>query len=80
MLVGDVNHGRIYHFDLNAQRTALVLGGVLADKVAGTDAETEDIILGEGFGGVTDLKVGAGDGHLYVLSIGHGAIYKILPN
>lgn len=79
MFVGDSNHGRIYRFDLNADRTALALTGVLADKVANTDSETQSVIFGQGFGAVTDLKVGSGDGHLYVLSFTHGAIYKILP-
>jgi TolA-binding protein len=55
------------------------LSGNLADKIANTDAETGQVIFGEGFGGVTDLKVGPGDGYLYVLSIGNGAIYKVLP-
>jgi aldose sugar dehydrogenase len=79
MFVGDFNNGRIYRFDLNPQRTGLVLSGVLADKIANTDSETQSVIFGEGFGGVTDLKVGLGDGYLYVLSLGNGALYKILP-
>jgi glucose/arabinose dehydrogenase len=78
MFVGDFNKGRIYDFNLNSGRTALSLSGDLADKIANTDAETGQVIFGEGFGGVTDLKVGPGDGYLYVLSIGNGAIYKIL--
>ena len=68
MFVGDFNNGRIYRFDLNPQRTDLVLSGVLADKIANTDFETLSVIFGQGFGGVTDLKVGLGDGYLYVLS------------
>jgi glucose/arabinose dehydrogenase len=79
MFVGDFNKGRIYRFDLNAQRTGLVLTGVLTDKIANTDSETQSVIFGQGFGGVTDLKVGPGDGYLYVLSFRDGAIYKILP-
>jgi hypothetical protein len=79
MFVGDFNKGRIYNFNLNSGRTALSLSGNLADKIANTDAETGQVIFGEGFGGVTDLKVGPEDGYLYVLSIGNGAIYKILP-
>jgi aldose sugar dehydrogenase len=79
MFVGDFNNGRIYRFDLNPQRTGLVLSGVLADKIANTDSETQSVIFGEGFDGVTDLKVGVGDGYLYVLSINNGALYKILP-
>jgi hypothetical protein len=56
------------------------LSGELADRIADPDSETQSVIFGEGFGGVTDLKVGLGDGYLYVLSIRNGALYKILPN
>jgi aldose sugar dehydrogenase len=85
MFVGDVHFGNIYHFDLNVARTELILGGVLlADKVADTDSELEEaangnngIIFGKGFGGITDLEVGP-DGYLYVVSIGQGAIYRIV--
>jgi glucose/arabinose dehydrogenase len=80
MFVGDFNNGRIYNFNLNSERTELVLTGVLSDKVANTDSETQGIIFGEGFGGITDLKVGPSDGYLYVLSISRGTIYRILPN
>jgi glucose/arabinose dehydrogenase len=80
MFVGDFNNGRIYNFNLNAERNGLILGGVLSDKVADNDGETEDVIFGEGFGGISDLKVGTNDGYLYVLSITRGTIYKILPN
>ena len=79
MFVGDFNKGRIYDFNLNSGRTALSLSGVLADKIANKDAETGQVVFGEGFAGVTDLKVGPVDGYLYVLSIGNGAIYKIFP-
>ena len=58
----------------------LLLSGVLADKIANTDSETQSVIFGEGFGSVTDLKTGLEDGYLYVLSIGNGALYRILPN
>ena len=83
MFVGDFKNGRIYKFDLNAQRTALLLTGSLADKVANTDAETQSIVFGQGFRGVSDIKVGPGNGYLYILSYGSGpsggAIYRILP-
>jgi aldose sugar dehydrogenase len=85
MFVGDVHMGNIYHFDLNEARTDLVLGGgLLADKVADSDSELGagggdggGIIFGKGFGGITDLEVGP-DGYLYVVSIGQGAIYRIV--
>jgi aldose sugar dehydrogenase len=79
MFVTDIVTGRIYHFDLNEDRTELVLEGPLADKVAETrDTGIENIIFAEGFGGISDLEVGP-DGYLYVVSLGHGAIYRILP-
>ena len=79
MFVADFNKGRIYNFNLNSQRTGLALTGVLSDRIANPDVETQSVIFGEGFGRLTDLKVGAGDGNLYVLSFSNGAIYRILP-
>jgi aldose sugar dehydrogenase len=80
MFAGDIVNGRIYHFELNQDRRELILDGLLADKVAATESvtELEQIIFAEEFGGITDLEVGP-DGYLYVVSLGHGAIYKILP-
>jgi aldose sugar dehydrogenase len=79
LFVADVHNGRIYHFDLNEDRTELVLEGPLADKIIDTPSieEFSNIIFGEGFGGITDLEVGS-DGYLYVVSIGQGAIYRIV--
>src|SRR5215212_10220075 len=79
LFVADVHNGRIYHFDLNEDRTELVLEGPLADKIIDTPSieEFSNIIFGEGFGGITDLEVGP-DGYLYVVSIGQGAIYRIV--
>jgi glucose/arabinose dehydrogenase len=79
LFVADYNKGRIYDFNLNSGRSGFSLSGVLADRNANTDSELQQIIFGEGFGGISDLKVGSGDGYLYVLSIGKGAIYKVLP-
>jgi aldose sugar dehydrogenase len=80
MFVADIVTGRIYHFDLNEDRTELILSGLLVDKVAETrDTGIENIVFAEDFGGVTDLEVGPDDGYLYVVSLGHGAIYRILP-
>jgi aldose sugar dehydrogenase len=78
MFVGDVHNGRIYHFDLNNERTELILDGMLADKVADVDSENENIIFADGVGSITDIEVGP-DGYLYVVSIAGGAIYRILP-
>ena len=79
MLVADVHFGRIYDFNLNENRTGLVLEGPIADKVADTDAEVNQLIFGSEFGAISDLAIGP-DGNLYVLSFGQGAIYKIHPS
>ena len=80
IFVGDVNNGNLYHFKLDKQRTGLLfLEESLSDKVADKDEENEGIIFGEGFGSISDLEVGP-DGYLYIVSLGKGAIYRIVPN
>jgi aldose sugar dehydrogenase len=71
MFVGDFHNGYLYHFDLNKNRTALSTTGPLEDKIANNNDELKDAILGEGFGGITDIKVGP-DGYLYILSLKQG--------
>jgi aldose sugar dehydrogenase len=80
MFVGDVHNGRLYHFDLNEDRTSLVLPEALAGKIVQTPTSPglEDIIFGQGFAGITDIEVGP-DGYLYVVSIGQGKIFRIIP-
>src|SRR6476659_1249922 len=78
LFVSDVHHGRIYHFDLNEQRDGLILSGNLADKVVDTDAETNEIIFGSNFGGISDMAVGP-DGYLYLASLARGTIYRVVP-
>jgi len=67
LFVGDTNNGYLYHFDLNKDRTSLILNGTLADKVANSSNELDQVILGEGFGQITDIELGP-DGYLYILS------------
>ena len=76
ILVGDA-YGRIYHFDLNKNRTGLNLTGSLKDKVANSTSEVSDLIFGEGFDTITDMQIGP-DGYLYVLSY-TGKITKVIP-
>jgi aldose sugar dehydrogenase len=80
LFVGDYNNGNLYHFDLNENRTQLVLGGGLADRALDPGDEVGDILFGTGFGGITDVKVGP-DGYLYVLTFqdGGGSIFRIVP-
>jgi glucose/arabinose dehydrogenase len=69
MFVGDFNYGRIYHFDLNTQRTELDLNGSLKDKVASQEDEfLSERIFAEAPGAVVDLQVGP-EGYLYVVSL-----------
>jgi glucose/arabinose dehydrogenase len=78
LFVGQINTGKIYHFELNKERTALDLGGSLADKIENAAHESKEIIFAEGFGGITDMDVGP-DGYLYVLSY-EGTTYRVIPN
>jgi aldose sugar dehydrogenase len=80
IFVSDITQGNIYHFDLIGNRTNLILDGFLADKMSNNSTENQDIIFGEGFGGISDLEMGPYDGYLYVVSLGHGNIYRIVSN
>lgn len=75
LFVGNVNTGNLYNFKLNASRTGLLLEGPLTDHIADTPEEEQSIIFGEGFGVITDIKVGP-DGYLYILGF-DGTIYRI---
>jgi glucose/arabinose dehydrogenase len=77
VFVGDINFGNLYHFKVNATRDGFDFTSLgLADLVADSSGELQELILGTGFGGITDLKVGP-DGLLYVLSFGQGKIFVI---
>jgi aldose sugar dehydrogenase len=81
MFLGDVNDGKIYHFDLNQNRTQLFLDGQVEDKVAGTSDEIpEKMVFGQGFGTITDIELGP-DGYMYILTHdkSDGAVYRIIP-
>ena len=78
MFVGDINNGRLYHFELNEDRTGLLLEGVLADRVANTVQELDSVIFGTGFRSLSDIEVGP-DGYLYLLLYGPGKIFRIAP-
>lgn len=80
IFVGSIVTGNIYHFELNQDRTQFVLGGELEDKIAETrETGEQDIVFGEGFAGISDLEVGP-DGYLYVVSLGQGKIFRIVPS
>jgi glucose/arabinose dehydrogenase len=83
LFVGDTNDGYLYHFELNDNRTSLILKGDLEDKIADNPQEIaeNDIIIGQGFGHITDIEVGP-DGYLYVLSHDNNtvSIFRILSH
>ena len=83
IFVGDINNGNLYYFEVNNTRTGLRFDNPnaqpgLTDLVADNKDEVSEITFGTGFGGITDIKTGP-DGFLYILSYGHGAIYRIAP-
>ena len=68
--------GKIYHFDLNYDRTRLILKGDLEDRIAESEETVEGIVFAKGFGGISDMEIGP-DGRLYVASINQGKIFNI---
>jgi glucose/arabinose dehydrogenase len=83
MFVGDYLNGNLYHFKLNKNRSALDLHGPLADTIVSNPSEMQGVILGYGFGRITDIKTGP-DGYLYILSVNptaskEGMIFRISP-
>jgi glucose/arabinose dehydrogenase len=85
MFVGSADGGRIFHFDLNANRTGLDLKGNLTDKIAVNRSDFGDILFAEGFSIITDLKQGL-DGYIYIVSglkqsktEKFGAVFRIVP-
>lgn len=78
LFVGTFNAGNIYHFNLTADRTQLILPQSLQSKILLTQNSTgsDSIEFGTNFGGISGINVGP-DGYLYVVGITNGAIYKI---
>jgi glucose/arabinose dehydrogenase len=74
--------GFLFRFNLSADRRSLAFSDSrLADRVADNarrsdGSESESLRFGARFGAVTDIQTGR-NGNLYVLSLSHGAIYRI---
>ncbi len=83
IFVGDINYGNLYFFEVNKNRTGLTfqeprLYDLVADQVKeGEVSELSSIVLGEGFGRITDIETGP-DGLLYILTYEDGKIYRII--
>jgi aldose sugar dehydrogenase len=78
LFIADYNNNNIYSFDLDKERTELVLDNRLNDRIANSDDELSDIVFARRLGIITDIEVGY-DGHLYLVSFSEGKIYRIVP-
>jgi glucose/arabinose dehydrogenase len=73
LFVADFNHGNIYRFDLNQNRTELMINGSsLADRIAQHPKELVDVVFTKALGGIIDMELGP-DGYLYIISLSEGA-------
>jgi glucose/arabinose dehydrogenase len=78
----DTLGGPLFHFNLTGNRRAIATDDPrLADRVADNltfheMTESESLLFGTDFGIVTDIETGP-NGRLYVVSLDHGAIYRI---
>jgi aldose sugar dehydrogenase len=80
LFVGDCNNGRLYKFPLNADRDGFAFNTLqLADGVANRGDPLEEIVFGQDFICITDIKVGP-DGLLYIVSLSQDAIFRVVPN
>jgi glucose/arabinose dehydrogenase len=79
LFVGDCNTGNIYKFELNEYRDGFEFtSSFLQDNVINKNESMDEIIIGTGFGCVTDIERGP-DGFLYIVSLSEGAVFRILP-
>ena len=79
VFVGDCNWGRLYAFQLNPERNGFALPSPdLQDLVVDEGDSLDEIIAGEGFGCITNIRTGP-DGYVYLASYSHDTIYRILP-
>jgi glucose/arabinose dehydrogenase len=78
LLLGEANNGQLYRLRLNSSRDAFELSGNLADRVADTNDERLQLVIGDGWSIVTDIKVGP-DKYVYVLRFVGGALVRLRP-
>ena len=76
LFVGDCIGGHIYKFKLNEDRDGFIFDDQSLDDLIFNEGDNiEDILFGEGFGCITDIKFN--DGKMYVVSLSSGTIYEI---
>lgn len=75
--------GYLFRFDLSKDRRGVAvedarLSDLVADNLAKHDlTESETLLVGRGFGIVTDIETGP-NGNVSVVSLSHGAVDEIL--
>lgn len=67
LFVASFNFGKVYHFDLNDNRTRLIIPTSYNDSLVPEEEEPEEIVFARGLGKITDMDEGP-DGDLYILS------------
>jgi len=79
IFVGSMS-GKLFHFELNENRTDLKLPESLTDKIAYNNDDNKDLIFADEMGGITDMDVGP-DGYLYILSNykNKATIFRVSP-
>ncbi len=79
LFVGDCNTGNLYKFELNDDRNGFEFSSsFLQDNMVNKNETMDEIIIGTGFGCVTDIERGP-DGFLYVVSLSEATVFRILP-
>lgn len=79
LFVGDCNTGNLYKFELNEGRNGFEFSSTfLQDKMVNKNETMDEIIIGTGFGCITDVERGP-DGFLYVVSLSEATVFRILP-
>jgi glucose/arabinose dehydrogenase len=74
--------GHLFRFNLTRDRRAIAVSDPrLQDRVADNEfkydlTESESLLIGSGFGAVTDIQTGP-NGHLFLVSLTHGTVYEI---
>ena len=68
LFVGDRNNGDLYHYDLNRNRTNIILNASLTDKANNSNGQPNANLLLTGLGGITNIMTGK-DGYVYFTTI-----------
>ncbi len=80
LFVGDCNTGNLYKFELNSDRNGFEFSSsFLQDNIIHKNESMDELIIGTGFGCITDIERGS-DGFLYVVSLSEGVIFRIIPS